>query len=176
MDLSTILGWLITLFIITGLIVFLRIKNLNKKKQTLSILQTFAKENNSEISIYDTWDKTLIGVDNKKMNKLFFIRSIQGKDTRQVIILSDILDCKMAKISRNVSFKGETVHVIDKIDLVFSFNKKPNISLEFYNSAYDHLTLSGELQLAEKWLELIKKSISKNQKKITKHAKVQLNL
>lgn len=177
MDLSTILGWSITTLIIAGLIVFLRIKKLKKKKQVLSVLQAFAKENNSEISTYDTWDKTLIGIDDKEESKLFFIRSIPENEIRQVIVLSDVLDCKIAKTSRNMNFKGETAHVIDKIELVLSFsNKKPNIFLEFYNTDYDHLTLAGELQLADKWLELIKKSIAKKQKKTTKHNNVQLDL
>lgn len=175
MELNTILGWSITLLIVTGLIVILRFKNLKMKKQTLSVLQAFAKENNSEISTYDTWDKTLIGIDDKEENKLFFIRSIPENEIRKVIILSDVLECKIAKTARNVSFKKETVHVIDKIELVLSLgNKKPNVSLEFYNTDYDHLTLSGELQLAEKWLEIVKKSILKNQMEITIHNNVQL--
>jgi hypothetical protein len=47
--------------------------------------------------------------------------------------------------------------------LIFSFyNHKPEVSLEFYNTDYDQLTLSGELQLAQKWTGMIKSIVNTN--------------
>lgn len=164
MDFNIILGWSITLLAIAGLIVFIRVRNKNRDKRTLAVLQTFARENNSEISYYDTWDKTLIGIDNKEINRLFFIRNIPDREIRELINISEVADCRMSKTERKVKYDKETVNVIDRIELIFSFyNQKPEIALEFYNTDYDQLTLSGELQLAQKWTGIIKSIVSANQ-------------
>ncbi|MBN1119215.1 MAG: hypothetical protein JXA77_18540 [Bacteroidales bacterium] len=135
----------------------------NKKKRKVEPLIKFANENNSEISDYDTWDKTLIGIDNNETNSLFFIRKLPEKEIREVINLSEISGCRISKTERKVKYEGESVNVTDRIELFFSFyNRKPELSLEFYNSEYDQFTLSGELQLAQKWLDILNTRISAN--------------
>jgi len=51
--------------------------------------------------------------------------------------------------------------VVDKLELSFYpvEKGKPEISIEFYNDEYDSLTLSGELQLAEKWEKLLNEQL-----------------
>lgn len=162
MDSTIIISWTITLLILVGLIVFIELRSKNKGKRTLSVLQTFAKENNSSISIYDTWNKTFIGLD-KDSQKLFFIRSTPDREIRQVINVLEITDCKMLKTARKVSSDKETLNVIDRIEVVLSLNdRKPDIALEFYNCDYNWLTLTGELELAIKWVEIIKSMIANN--------------
>jgi hypothetical protein len=74
-----------------------------------------------------------------------------------------------------VKYNKELVNVIDRIELIFSFNNhRPELSLEFYNTDYDQLTLSGELQLAEKWAGTLKTIINLNQESKTKAKKKEL--
>jgi len=46
--------------------------------------------------------------------------------------------------------------------LVFSFQDKGKneVVLEFYNAEYDSSTLTGELQLVEKWCKIFNEKIS----------------
>ncbi|WP_346861749.1 hypothetical protein [uncultured Draconibacterium sp.] len=163
MDLNIILGWSITLLAITLLIFFIKVKNKKRDEKTLEPLLKFASEHNSEISQYNSWDKTIIGVDTNETSRLFFIRNIPGMEIRETINLLEVSDCKMVKAERKVKYQKHTVNVIDRIQLVFSFYKhKSEIRLEFYNEDYDQLTLSGELQLAQKWASLVKDIIIKN--------------
>lgn len=160
MNLNIILGWSIAALAMAGLIVYTSLRNKNREKKSLEPLLSFAKENNSEISYYDTWEKTLIGIDNKEINSLFFIRNIPDREIREKIILSKVSECSMFKTERKVTYDKKTVNVIDRIELIFSFyNHTPELSLEFYNTDYDQLTISVELQLAQKWMGMIKSKI-----------------
>jgi len=156
----------ITILATISLIVFFQIRNRNREKKVFSALQTFAKEINSTISSYDSWDKTLVGIDNGENNKLFFLRTISNKEYREVINLSEVMSCRVVIDERTVEYKREKVNVIDKIDLVFSFvnTHKQDVKLEFYNADYDQLTLSGELQLAQKWAGIVKSILVTNKK------------
>ena len=154
---NIILPWSIIILAIVSLIVLIKRRNRIRKKNLFSVLQSFAKENNSEISSCDQWDKTLIGIDTSEINSLFFIRTISDTEFREVINLSEVKKCRLIKTERTEFYHKENVNVIDKIELVFSFfdTPKPDIRLEFYNTDYDKLTLSGELQLAQKWSETV---------------------
>jgi hypothetical protein len=167
MNLNIILGWSIAALAIVGLIVFIRLKNKNLDKKNLAPLLLFARENNSEISYYDTWDKTLIGADYKEVNRLFFIRNIPGREIREKINLSEVSECRIFKTERKVKNDKEFLNVIDRIEVILSFNNhKPEVSLEFYNNDYDQLTLSGELQFAQKWTEMIKSIVNPNRERL----------
>ena len=85
-------------------------------------------------------------------------------EIREHINLTEVSDCRMFKTERSVIYNKETVIVVDRIELKISFYKhKPEVRLEFYNADYDQLTLSGELQLAQKWNDTIKGIISTTQ-------------
>lgn len=170
MDLYIILTWVITLLTIVSVVAFLYVKRIIKEKRVFSTLQSFALENNSTISRYDYCDKTLIGIDNQGANKLFFVRTIVDKKTnshkefREVINLTEVINCRLEKAVRTVQLDKEKVKVIDKIELIFSLvcPNKLEVILEFYNNDYDNLMLSGELQLARKWAEIVNYAISVN--------------
>jgi hypothetical protein len=175
MDIKIILGWSIAVLAITGWIILIRLRNKNRLNEILKPLLVFAQENNSEISFFDYWDKTLIGVDNHEINRLFFIRNTPCNVIREKITLSEVSECKILKTERKVKYYKELVNVIDRIELIFSFNNhRPELSLEFYNTDYDQLTLSGELQLAEKWAGTLKTIINLNQESKTKAKKKEL--
>lgn len=155
--------WSITVLAVAGLIVYIRVRNNNRDKKNLAPLRSFARENNSEISQSDSWENVLIGIDGKEINKLFFIRKKPGNGIRELINLSEVSSCRMYKSERKLRENKEIVNVIDRIELIFTFyNHKPELSLELYNNDYDHLTLMGELQLAQKWTDIIKSVIGSN--------------
>ncbi len=172
-----IVSWSIIIMASISLIIFLNIRNKNKEKKTLLPLLNFAEENNSSLSSSDHWDKTLIGIDNEEINKLFFIRTTPSKEYREVINLSEVVSCVFHKAERTVSNKDVKVIVIDRIELILTFvnNQKPAVILEFYNSDYDNLTISDELQFAQKWSGVIKGILAtnKNRGKEANKAKVQ---
>ncbi len=172
-----IVTWSIIILATISLIVFIQRNSKKREKKFYSVLQSFANDNNSKISSYDRWDKTLIGIDTSEISKLFFIRTISDKEFKEVINLSEVKKCRLIKTERTVWYNKENVKVIDKIELIFSyiFTNKPDIALEFYNNDYDHLTLSGELQLAQKWLDIVDRTLATNQnwEKETNKAKIQ---
>ncbi|MCF8371941.1 MAG: hypothetical protein K9H64_09980 [Bacteroidales bacterium] len=176
MDSNMILIWSIIILTTILLVVFIQNNNKKKLKKTISVLQDFAKELNSMISNYDHWDKTLIGIDNKGVNKLFFIRTTRDKEFREVINLAEVKDCRLAKTERNVHYNSNNVSAIDRIVLVFSFidTHKPDIALEFYNSDYDQLILTGELQLAQKWSGIVQSILSTNKNRKSEVYKAKL--
>ena len=160
MNLNIIIGWSMVALVIVGVIVFIKLRNKNRERKKLEPLLSFAKENNTEISHFDSWDKTLIGVDNKESESIYFIRNIPGNLIREKIILSEVSGCKMLITERKVKYNKEAVKVIDRIDLIFSFcNHRPELKLEFYNTEYDKLTITAELQLAQKWIDILKTKI-----------------
>lgn len=167
---NNLLAWAITLLVISALIIYLYFKSKKRKKGYFSMLQSFAEENGCTISTYDHWRKTLIGFG---FGKIFFIRNASNNEVKKVIDLSDVKNCRIAKIIRIVKYNGENINVTDKIDLVVSLNNNTDVALEFYNNEYDNLTLTGELQYAEKWSDFINTSAKsnpgkgKNSKKIT---------
>ncbi len=164
MNLNIILSWSITILGFVGLVVFFRIKNKISNKKNLAPLATFAKSYNSTISDYDIWDKTLIGIDNRTINRLFFIRRLPNGEIHQVIDISDVSGCRMSKLERKIKINDKIENVVDKIEVILTFNNNtPDLALEFYNTDYDRLVLTGELQLAQKWLKTINIIVSNNQ-------------
>ena len=163
---TTVVTLAVIVLVITSLIIFIKKRNKRKEKEIFSTLQQFANTHNGIISTYNHWDKTMIGLDYREMKILFFIRKVGDKELREAINLAEVKDCRLLKVERSLTNNGSSVHVIDEIKLVFSFinTRKSDISLEFYNNEYDHLTLAGELQLAQKWSEIVRGILSENKK------------
>ncbi|MFH0757475.1 MAG: hypothetical protein V2B15_09325 [Bacteroidota bacterium] len=175
MDFNIIIGWSVTLLTIAGLVVLFTLRKKNRNKRTLAPLLAFARENNATISHFDTWDKTLIGIDHGEKSKLFFIRCTPGREIRQLIDVSSVSACRMTKNERKVKIDKESVNVIELIELVFSFyNHEPDLALEFYNNDYDLLTLTGELQLAQKWTGLIRDIVNTKKGRAKERGKAQV--
>jgi len=158
MNSDIILGLLIAAISIVVFLLLIRFKNKKTVNKKVAPLLLFANENNTEILKYDICDKTLIGIDNKESNNLFFIRNISGNNTRSIIPLSDVYECKVYKAER----KYMSSIIIDRLGLSLFCKNKSVIKLEFYNSEHDRLTINGELQLANKWEEIINNGLNKN--------------
>lgn len=150
------LNILITLIILTGLgvwlMLFIRKNSQKKKEEALAELLKIAQEKDASITFYDTWGgyrtKTKIAADSEKF-LLFFIKKIDDIEKKLVVDLSEI---EKATLTDNTRWAG--------LELAFKVKNKPSLVLEFYNSEYDSLSESGELQLAEKWAGIINKVVA----------------
>lgn len=150
------MNWKLILIAIAGLIVYLWLRNRKRIDRTLAPLKEFAAECDAEIADYDAWENTIVGIGNKEPNTLFFIRSTPNGVYREKISLTEVSQCRMSKMEHRVTYKKEYVNVIEQITLDFSFkDHRPELLLEFYNSDYNNLTLTGELQLAKKWARVV---------------------
>ena len=158
MDLKLILIGVIVLLCII-LFLFVSKNKKNKRSKFLRPLFRLAEENNSQISKYECWNKSVIGIDELN-NKVFVIKNVNKTETSQFINLADIQKCRVNKIGRNVSGKEGSIHVVDKIELVFINRDKTDITVEIYNAEYNSLVLSGELQLSEKWCKIVNDRIT----------------
>ena len=137
-------------------------KKKNKERQFLQTLFDLAEKNNCKITDHDRWGNTAIGID-QKAGKLFFIRKTSDGDSSKEVDLYEVKKCRFVNTSRIVNLKESNQKVIEKLELVFTLSdpKKSEIILEFYNSIYDSLSLRGEIQLGEKWSEIVNAKISK---------------
>jgi len=155
MDLTSIIATLVLLIIIVIIAIVNKVIKLKKKNNIIKEFMNLANGKGCIISKFDFWNNTKIGFDMEN-GILFFIRNLKNHENKFVINLQDVLKCYINKVTRTVDFNRTKQLVTDRIELVFTFidKNKPNVCLEFYNTDYDNLNLTGELQLAEKWEQI----------------------
>ena len=160
MKLSTIIivAAIIAISVILYLIVSMRSKNKEKKK--LQVLNDYASKHSCTITKSEIYSNISIGMD-EKTNFLFFIKSNNDIDVLKQVNLSEITNCKVVNTARTVQFNKSSTTVIEKLNLCFyPVNKnKEQILLEFYNVEIDGSILNGELQLVEKWSDILNKNL-----------------
>jgi hypothetical protein len=71
---------------------------------------------------------------------------------------------KKASLINNSNSAGEgknkqTLIDVVKLELLFKVKYKPSMFLEFYNNEYDRFYLTGELEYAEKWADVINNAV-----------------
>lgn len=161
MDSNTIvIGGIIVLFGITLYILNIRSKK-KKEAQFLQPLSRLAEKDNCKISQYDIWNNSVIGIDTTQ-NIVFAIRKKKENETSVVVNLAEIFRCRVIEVSRTSGPKEGNSIAFDRIDLAF-INKdksKADVVVEFFDANTDRLTLTGELQLAEKWCVLVNNKLA----------------
>jgi hypothetical protein len=161
MKLSTIIivASIIAISVILYIVVSMRSKNKEKKK--LQVLNDYASKHNCTITKNEIYSNISIGMD-EKTNFLFFIKSNNDIDVLKHVNLSEIRNCKVVNTGRTVQFNKSSTTVIEKLNLCFyPVNKnKEQILLEFYNVELDGSILNGELQLIEKWTNILNNKLS----------------
>jgi len=172
MESGTTITGIILLLIFVLPIVFLNRKRKKDGKQFSSELFDFASKNNCKISEHELWNNTALGMDKEK-HQLYFIKNAANNKIKYKIDLLEIQKCRVVNTIRNIKYKGETHKVIDRLELAFIFRdkNKPEVFLEFYNTDVDSATLSGELQLIEKWFKIVDEQLGQV---VHKNLKVQL--
>lgn len=153
----TVITVLVLIFFCVLPIIIMNRKRKNKGKKSLYTLQNLASQNQCKISEYELLNDIAVGID-KEAHQLFFIRVTADNPFQQVIDLKEFKKCRSAETGRTVN----SVHVVEKLELVFSplAPNQKEVSLCIYNADLDNLTLSGELQLAEKWVKLTNENLT----------------
>lgn len=119
------------------------------EKAMLLSLENLAKNHQSDIGKYDYNKTFIIGFNNAK-DMVFFRYEHNNRVINQSIELEKVAQCKCKK-SKNKNTKN-----IQKLELQFTPKNVKNkvISFEIFNDQYQS-SLNGELQLADKWAQLI---------------------
>jgi len=156
MDLGTTITGLIILII--GILPFLimAISKSNRKKKLLQSLNELAQQQNTTIAEYDIWSNSIIGISTNK-HFIFAIRNVNNEVKTYQVNLLETINCRVINEGRSVS----SFIVTDKIEIAFTAKEKQKaeVIIELYNNEYDCLTISHELQLAEKWCKIAKDKI-----------------
>ncbi|MFN8348746.1 MAG: hypothetical protein U0X91_27345 [Spirosomataceae bacterium] len=137
-------------------------RNSRRRKQALlQGLNDFAKKNNGQISRSDIWNKSAIGIDDTS-HRIFFTKETKEGEVRQMIPLAEVQKCRVATSGRITGQTAVNHKVIEKLELVFTHSERKTTEtvLEFYSIDSDSLTLTGELQLAEKWCKMINDDVT----------------
>ena len=166
MDLTAIII-LIGIILLCVLCSILINRNIKKKKEeALADLYKLASEKDCTLSSPDYWtgnrSHTKIAIDPVKL-WLFFIRKTNDQEAQTSIDLSGVRKVSLNNATRTAGEGKNKQTIIESVKMEISFREKdkPATYLEFYNNEYDSLQLSGELQLAEKWVSIVNKAIEK---------------
>jgi hypothetical protein len=145
--------------------ILISINNRNKKKKLLDKIVSLATKHNSNINQYELWNNTSIGIDYTKQI-VFYTSSRKEVEIHQQINLNEVQKCSIANSSRTVNNEMGNFNVVEKLELQFTFQNKTkaDVTLEFYNVKHNISTLSGELQLIEKWNTIITTKIDEMRK------------
>ena len=105
--------------------------------------------------MHDCWNHSYaIGLDPVK-NKLFYLKKREGEKQQALIDLGEVEQCRFINANRTVNAS----RVIARLSLEFAFLKSglPVENLEFYKKE-ENIAVYDELQLAEKWKDIIRSS------------------
>lgn len=167
MKTGTLIIGLVVILLITIPLTLLNIKKNKKKKEFIRKLYDFAKKNNCEISEFDHWGTTLIGID-KTEGKLFYIKNRTDTMVEKMIFLNELQKCRIVNTSRTVKIQNQSNIVTDKLELIFTYydkNKSDDI-IGFYDNAFDGLALTDELLMIDKWEKTINTFVSDKAKNL----------
>ncbi|MFC4875038.1 hypothetical protein [Negadavirga shengliensis] len=129
-------------------------RNRKKKERLLfQSLKGIAQEHNCEISQYEFCSDFIIGLDESK-NFAFFYKKKEENFVSQHVDLSEIQTCHTAKKARTIKTKEGNLVITDRIELCFTpaNNRMNEIRFELYDKEIN-TQLSGQLQLADKWVK-----------------------
>ena len=132
------------------------------KRELIKALNQLAVQSNCTITIQDTKGNFGIAMD-ENSGRVFFARYTGENLVARDVDLAGYIRCKM-NIAVRIADGGEKV--TERIELVLSSVQlsTPQVVFDLYNVEHDSLTLSGELQVAEKWERLIGNIFSKSGK------------
>ena len=153
MDLGVIITGLIIVSICSIPFIIIGVHRKKKQKQAVQTFLALTKEHGCNPSVYEFWNNSAIGID-KISGTAILCRTQNDIKSIRLMNLLEVNSCE-AIITRQES------QVISKIEIVFSCSKKDKTSVrwEMYNSDYDSLTISNELQVIEKWVEILSQDI-----------------
>lgn len=164
MDNLSLVTLIVTLAIVLGIFGISYFTKRKKINQRENIIKKFAKLNDCESGKMFHFGKLSIGFDTNGKNLLFY-SNLGEIDNIRIIPLEKVESVEIIKKTRNVNLEREEQFVTDNLTLSFNLKNNSLQKLEFFNSDYGNLNLSGELQIIEEWKEKIESmiKIQKNQ-------------
>ncbi|MEY4875083.1 MAG: hypothetical protein RL708_232 [Bacteroidota bacterium] len=155
MDLGTTITALVIVLICIAPFVVMSRSNKKREKRFLQSLSELAKKSNSTILQHDIWLNAAIGID-EATNMIFFTKKVTDIETAQQVALAEIQKCRVINTSKTVNNNGSNFKAIDKLELAFNYHDKNKAEtlFEFYDANAVGSTLSGELQLVDKWCKI----------------------
>lgn len=135
-----------------------------RKKRMLQLLNEAAAQFQSRVTHYEFCRDFIIATDQK--TSVFFCSEDKKNKTVQTIDLSTIRSCEIEKKTSSMNSGNITYVIVEKLDLLFlpAEKTKQTLRIELYDREIQ-VMLSGELQLADRWLKQINKLL--NEKKQT---------
>ncbi len=136
--------------------VIMGILSKNNKKQRLQYFKNSASTQNCNITLHEILGDIIIGMD-ENSNSIFFMKKSKENEFSQLISLSEFQSCRVINFGR----AANNSTIVEKLELCF-YPKSKNSNqqlLTFFDSEEDGLLLTGELQLIEKWEEIVNSSL-----------------
>ena len=141
-------------FLFFCILILWRLSRSNHKREKLLLqsLRLLAASSNSSIQQHDTWNNSVIGIDNTS-SILFCITNVNGNTTEYVINLSTMRSCRIVTTEKKGYHREDQYHAAEKLELVFTptENRKPEIIVNFFDAASDGPVVTGELFYIKKW-------------------------
>lgn len=142
-------------------VVITEISRKKREKKLFRLLISEAEGQNCNITKFEQCCNNVIGLD--EANKvLFFIKKSNAGIISRFVDLKEIQNCKAHNQLGSSDNNGTNYQFTVKIELVFKSNlkNKPDVVIEIFD-AEEGRQLSGELQFAEKWSEMIRGTLKK---------------
>ena len=157
------IGTIVIAVVITGICVLpfalIYYSGKRKKNTLLSILRNLASKNNANITKYDIWKSSGIGIDEGN-NHLFFFRQNKENISELELDLARVKKCRVEKNGRNVKSGANGFSVLDRVDLVFENGTGKISAFPIYISNSD-MQLVDELEIVQKWEKLVNERLPK---------------
>ena len=126
----------------------------------MNAIKNLAKELGLTIGEYEYGSDFIISMD--RDNKYVFFCKL-SKELTEVkhAKLSEIIHCKVYRSTKSIKSESQNISVTDRVALLMMPSSKgiSEISFELYHDV-KNMQLNGEIQLANKWSELINDYIS----------------
>jgi hypothetical protein len=160
-DKGTIFTAIFFLLLFSIPFILLYISRRTREKRNLQLLTREAAKNNLQVSTFNTWGNTSIGMD-EAANVVFFSKKTTNGETGHQVALAETEKCRVSTIKRTQSNEDGNYTLTDKLELVFepADKKKMETAFTFFNVDHDGAILTGELQQAEKWCSIINDKIA----------------
>lgn len=158
MTLSLILlGAIVAAFIL----MVITLRDTKKKDSALTELQLYAAEDGGKITVSDKWNDSAIGI-NEHLKMVYFINKKNGHEVKKSINLLPVRNCRLVQITRPAGEGKNLQTLTDRVELAFSYldRAKHETFIEFYNIQHDKAFIVSELDLANKWVDIINNNIS----------------
>lgn len=159
MEIGNIIVGIIILLICTTPFALISTNKRNREKKLRSLLNEIASKANCTINDSEIWNHSVIGIDITK-SMAFYVRNTENHKASQQINLAEVQKCRVLNSNKTLSNSQGVYNIVEKLELAFTTKGKTEISIEIYNAAYDSPTLTGELQLAEKWCQNFNNAIA----------------